>query len=179
MEVKGGYCIIPGFYNDPPGANGGNGGIGGKGGYNKLSINVISGQQFSLFVGKGGNYGEIGYSTDANYYYQHPICGGNSGNGQQGQSGENSIFDDIIVPGGGGGGGGQGVFFNKCTSPPNITGSNIGTSGTDGTVLNYNGLKFQIRTYIPNGYLPISPSAQSKPGNSGENGENGLILIYY
>jgi hypothetical protein len=170
---------------------GSNGGNGGSGGYNKVIINVNSGNVFQLKVGKGGKAGQNGAISDVSNF--SPVASGPAARGQNGESGISSQFGDITVQAGTGGEGGYGSTirwdgnFYRIQQP-----TGIANNGSDGLVNNYqynSGINTNtpIRTYIPINYIPSYPLSKSiggggsttLPTNTALPGEDGLILIYY
>jgi len=169
---------------------GSNGGKGGNGGYNKLTINVNSGVVFNLTVGKGGEFGQNAPVLNTGNY--SPAVNGPAGRGQNGGDGINSIFGSIIAQSGSGGEGGFGSIIRwtdyfYVTQQP----TGVALNGSNGIITNYQYLasnsNSQIRSYIPNNYIPSFPLSNSLGGNGGSisnnitpsTGEDGLILIYY
>lgn len=144
-------------------AVGGTGAIGGKGGYNKVTLDVIPGQSYTLVVGGSGSVGLNGSDGEN----ESPATSGSIGG-----SGGNSSFGSTSAAGGNGGGGGTAAFKSSYNSVSNGSNGNI---PADATVLNYDYPynSFQlIRSYIPSGYVPIYPNSRSNAG------ENGLVLIF-
>jgi len=144
-------------------SSGGIGGNGGRGGYNKVFINVIEGQVYSINVGAAGITGNGGNNGNENTPGTQGTSGGNGG-----ESSINNFFAS-------GGTGGQGGFPGyKCCYQCACNGAN-GGNGLDANVLNYSysyNMSQQIRSYIPVGYIPIHPAPTSNPS------ENGFVFIF-
>lgn len=144
-------------------AVGGTGASGGKGGYNKVTLDVLPGQSYTVVVGGAGSTGANGSGGDTD---------APASNGATGGAGGNSSIGSTTAAGGSGGGSGTAAY--KCGYNCVSNGSN-GVVPADATVLNYdypyNSFQ-EFRSYIPSGYVPIYPTSKSNGG------ENGLVLIF-
>jgi len=165
---------------------GGAGGNGGAGGYTKSTISVTPNQTYTITIGGGGSGGNGG-----NHTINLQATNGTNGN-------PTSFSNLVSAPAGTGGAAGL-VYYNSNLSLATFSNGVNGVSGSINGLLSgvFIPNSTQPRAYIPLGFynnvatpalnnggtggvaIQAAYSGSGVPGNNGNNGQSGFLIISY